>query len=137
VIGELHPNVCDAFDVPEGSVVFEIALAPLFAAMPGRPAVSELPRYPAVFIDLAVVVDGSVPAAQVEEAIVTAGRPELASVRLFDVYRGSQVPEGKKSLAFALELRDPARTLTDEDQNAVRERIVTLLRERMGAGLRA
>jgi phenylalanyl-tRNA synthetase beta chain len=137
VIGELHPNVCDAFDVPEGSVVFELALAPLLAAMPGRPTVSELPRYPAVFIDLAVVVDESVPAAQVEEAIVTAGRPELASVRLFDVYRGSQVSDGKKSLAFALELRDPARTLTDEDQAAVRERIVTLLRERMGAGLRA
>jgi phenylalanyl-tRNA synthetase beta chain len=137
VLGELHPEVCDAFSVPEGTVAFEVALAPVLAQTPGRPTVTELPRYPAVFIDLAVVVDEGVPASQIEDIIVAAGRPELASARLFDVYRGSQVPDGKKSLAFAIELRDPTRTLKDEDETAVRERIVAQLKERTGAGLRA
>jgi phenylalanyl-tRNA synthetase beta chain len=136
VIGQLHRTVCEEFNVPEGTVAFELALAPVFAAMPGRPTVEELPRFPAVLIDVAVVVDESVPAVQVEQLIKRAGTPELSSVRLFDLYRGSQVPEGRKSLAFALELRDPTRTLTDDDAVSVRNRIVAMLEQQMGAGLR-
>ena len=137
VLGELHPQVCEAFDVPTGAVAFEMALAPVFAAMPGRETVTELPRFPAVFLDLALVVDESVHASALEEVIREAGAPELASVRLFDLYRGEQVPVGKKSLAFSLELRDPSRTLTEDDEVGVRERIVKLLEERTGAKLRA
>ena len=137
ILGELHPDVCDRFDVPEGSVAFEIALAPVYAAMPPRPTVDELPRFPAILIDLALVVDDGVPAWEIERLIRTAGEPEVTSVRLFDLYRGSQVPAGKKSLAFALELREPSRTLTDEDAVRVRNRIMESLGRQMGAALRA
>lgn len=136
VIGEIHPDVCDAFEVPPGAVAFELALAPVLAALPDRVRAVAPPRFPAVLIDLAVVVDESVPAESVRSVIREAGAPELVSARLFDVYQGDQVPDGRKSLAFALELRDPERTLTDEDAVAVRDRILPALRERTGADLR-
>ena len=135
-IGELHPDVCARYDVPKKTVAFELALLPLWAALPERVKVEELSRYPAVFIDLALVVDDELPAETVESLIRRAGEPELQSVTLFDVYRGEQVPEGKKSLAYALELRSHERTLTDADSERVEERILGALRERTGAELR-
>jgi phenylalanyl-tRNA synthetase beta chain len=137
ILGEVHPDVCDAFDVPGGTVAFEMAWAWIVAVLPGRPVADVLPRYPAVLIDLAVVVDAAQLSAQVEEAIRSAGSPETTSVRLFDIYSGPQVPEGKKSLAYALELRVPDRTLTESDATDVRGRIVRELESRFGAKLRA
>jgi phenylalanyl-tRNA synthetase beta chain len=137
VIGELHPEVCDRFDVPEGSVAFEIALASVLEAIPPRSKGSEISRFPSVFIDLALIVDESVPADRLEGIIGGSGAPEVIGVRLFDQYRGEQIPAGKKSLAFALELHDLTRTLTDEDANRVRDRVVEALRGETGAELRA
>jgi phenylalanyl-tRNA synthetase beta chain len=129
-LGELHPDVCERFAVPDGTVAFELDLRALFAELPGRPRVADLPRFPSLYIDLAVVVDESAAAGDVQQTITSAGAPELASVRLFDVYRGEQVGSDKKSLAFALELRSAERTLSDPDADAVRARIVeALLRE--------
>jgi phenylalanyl-tRNA synthetase beta chain len=136
-IGEIHPRVCERWDVPEGTVAFEIALAPVLAALPERAKVAELPRFPGVYLDLAVVVDGSVKADEVSSVIEEAGAPELVDVRLFDVYRGEQVPAGKKSLAYALELRVADRTLTDAEAGEVRDRIVKVLTDRTGAEPRA
>ena len=135
-MGELHPHVCERFDVPEGTVAFEIAFAGLLAASQGRAKVEELSRYPAVYIDIAVVVDEGVGAGTVEDLIRRAGAPEVTSARLFDVYAGEQVPEGKRSLAFALELRSHERTLSDADADRVRVRILGALQERTGAELR-
>ena len=84
-----------------------------------------------------MIVDESIPASRLESIIRSAGEPEVASVRLFDQYRGEQIPEGKKSLAFALELHDPTKTLTDEEALTVRDRVVDALREATGAELRA
>jgi phenylalanyl-tRNA synthetase beta chain len=125
VLGELHPDVCADWDVAEGTVAFELALGPLVAALPGQIRAPELPKYPGTFIDVAVVVDESVPASRVEAIIRRAGEPEVVTVRLFDLYRGEQVDAGKKSLAYALELRSAERTLTDEDALAVRDRIIS------------
>ena len=135
-IGELHPRVCERFAVPEGTVAFEVAFAGLLAASHGRVKVEELSRFPAVYIDIAVVVGEGVGAGKVQDVIRRAGAPEVTSVQLFDVYAGEQVPEGKKSLAFALELRSHERTLSDEDAERVRDRILEALRERTGAELR-
>ncbi|HEX2294264.1 MAG TPA: phenylalanine--tRNA ligase subunit beta [Actinomycetota bacterium] len=135
--GEVHPDVCDRFDVPEGTVAFELSLAPVVAALPERVKAGELPKFPPLLIDLAVVVDEGVPARTVTEIVRAEGAPEVASARLFDLYRGDQIAEGKKSLAFALEIRAGDRTLTDEEALAVRDRIVAALGERVGAELRA
>jgi phenylalanyl-tRNA synthetase beta chain len=137
ILGELHPDVCERFEIAPGTVAFEIALAPVFSAMSGRVRAEELSRFPAVYIDLAFVVDKELSAGHVEDLIGRAGAPEVRSVRLFDVYSGEQIPEGKKSLAYALELRADDRTLTDADAEVVTKRIVTALEERTGAQLRA
>ena len=136
VFGEVHPAVCERFDVPERTIVFEIGLGTMFSSLPDRAKVEELSRFPAVYRDVALVVDERIDAARIEDIIRRAGQPELESVRLFDVYRGEQVPQGKKSLAYALNLRSPERTLTDQDADSVRTRILTALAERTGAQLR-
>jgi phenylalanyl-tRNA synthetase beta chain len=137
MLGEVHPTVCERYGAPERTVAFEIMLAPVLAALPGRPEVEELPRFPSVYLDLAIVVDEMVTAERVGELIEKSGAPEVVSVTLFDVYRGDQVEAGKKSLAYGLELRVGDRTLTDQDAQRVRDRILVVLRERTGAELRA
>ncbi|MGH2753413.1 MAG: phenylalanine--tRNA ligase subunit beta [Actinomycetota bacterium] len=137
VLGELHPDVCERFDIPEGSIALEVALAPILASIPERAKAQEISRFPSVFMDLAVIVDEDVAAGDVEDILRTGGAPEVVGVRLFDHYRGEQIPAGKKSLAFALELHDLARTLTDEDAGRVRDRLVVTLAERVGGELRA
>jgi phenylalanyl-tRNA synthetase beta chain len=136
-LGELHPDVCERFDVPDGTTVAELALGPMMAAVPPRASAEELPRFPPIYIDIAVVVAEPVAAGDVLAAIQRAGAPEVSSVRLFDLYQGDQIPNGSKSLAYALELRDPNKTLTDDEADGVRERIVAELASRFGATLRA
>ncbi|MQB00282.1 MAG: phenylalanine--tRNA ligase subunit beta [Actinobacteria bacterium] len=136
-IGELHPDVCARFEAPSGTTVAEIALGPVLASVPPRPRAGEVPRYPPIYIDIAVVVPEDVPAGHVLSFVRSTGSPEVTSVRLFDLYRGEQIAAGNKSLAYALELRDPDKTLTDEEAGAVRDRIVAELASRFGATLRA
>ena len=135
-VGELHPDVCDRFDIPEETLALELTLGAVLASVPERRAVEELPRFPPIYMDLAVVVDDSTAASAVEQTILGAASSDLTSIRLFDVYSGDQVPMGKKSLAFALELRAPDRTLTDDDAVRIRERIMDALESDMNATLR-
>ena len=135
--GELDPRLCDRLGVPEGTITFELSVASLASQLSGRIAASEIPRLPATYIDMAVVVGADIPVEKVEEVVRTAGAPEVVSVRLFDLYEGDQVPAGKKSVAFSLEMRAPDKTVTDEAAMVVRDRIVTALAERVGAELRA
>ena len=93
--------------------------------------------YPAVKQDLAFAVDESVVAGDLIAAARKAAGPELRELRVFDVYRGEQVGEGKKSIAFAAAFQSPERTLSDEEAAGIRERIVTALAEQFGAELRA
>ncbi len=137
VVGEVHPDVCARFEVPEGTVVLEVALSRILAAMPGTAKAIEPPRFPSAFMDIAVVVDDNIPAGAVGKLIEAAGAPELVSQRLFDIYKGDQVGERRKSLAYALELRSDEATLTDDQTTAVRDRIVNALAERLGAELRS
>ncbi len=138
VLGELHPAVRRAFDLPEGrAAVAELQLAPLAAAAGARHAMNPLSSFPAVKEDLAVLVDESITAEQVETAIRQAGGSLLRAVTLFDVYRGKQVPAGKKSLAYALTFQADDKTLKDTDVEKVRRRIVARLGQTVGAELRA
>jgi len=86
--------------------------------------------------DLAFVVPEDVPAGELVEAAREAAGPELREMRAFDVYRGTQVGEGRKSIAYAVSFQSPERTLSDEDAAALRERIATALEKRFGAELR-
>jgi phenylalanyl-tRNA synthetase beta chain len=131
-IGELHP------DLLEGSWgVFELDLETLFAAVPERRVYEDVITYPAVRQDLAFVVDEDVLAGDLIDAAREAAGPELREARVFDVYRGGQIPPGKKSVALHVAFQSPERTLSDADAHALRERIVAALAERFEAELRA
>jgi phenylalanyl-tRNA synthetase beta chain len=119
---ELHPAVAEALELPRRVVVGEVGVIPLFAAaMEGR---AEPPvRFPAVARDVALVVPADTAATDVEQRLRAAAGPLLAELELFDVYRGDQIPPGTVSLAYSLALRDPERTLTDEDADAVMDAI--------------
>jgi phenylalanyl-tRNA synthetase beta chain len=131
-VGELHPSLL------EGAWgAFELDLPALFALVPERLVYEDVITYPAVRQDLAFVVDEDVPAGDLIAAAREAAGPELREMRVFDVYRGGQIPDGKKSIAFSVAFQSPERTLSDEDGRALRERIVAALAERFGAELRA
>jgi phenylalanyl-tRNA synthetase beta chain len=133
--GELHPKVVEALGLPKGTVAMELDLDAL-PLIERRPAVRVSP-YPPVLLDVALVVDDSVPAAEVAAALRAGGSDLLEDLNLFDVYRGEQVGEGKQSLAYALRFRAPDRTLTIEEATAARDAAVASAADRHGATLRA
>jgi phenylalanyl-tRNA synthetase beta chain len=135
-VGELHPSVTETFDLEGRAVALELDLEPVLAFDLPRRA-RPLPRFPAVNRDLGVVVAEDVPAAELLRAIREAGSELLESAKAFDEYRGSQVPDGRKSVAFALTFRRPDRTLTDAEVDRQLDAIRKALSERHGATFRA
>jgi phenylalanyl-tRNA synthetase beta chain len=129
-LGEIHPLVCRQWDL-EGAAGFEVDLAPLVAASAiGEETYEDVISYPAVHQDIAVVVDEDVPAAEVRAAVLDGGGELLRSARVFDLYRGEQLGEGRKSLALRLSFRAADRTLTDEEvadrRGAIEEAVRTI-----------
>jgi len=134
--GELHPRVVEAMALPPRTSAMELRLDDLLDAAPAEvkaPAISPFP--PATF-DLALVVAAATPAAAVAAAVRDGVGPLLEELRLFDVYAGGQVGAGRKSLAFAVRLRAPDRTLTAEDVAAARDSAVAEAAQRCDAILR-
>jgi phenylalanyl-tRNA synthetase beta chain len=134
-VGEVHPLVCRAWDVPAGAA-FEVGLAALVAASPAwEEEFEDLTTHPAVRQDLAVVVEDSVPGAEVRAAVLAGGGELLRSAEVFDLYQGEQLGDGRKSLALRLEFRAADRTLTDEEVAGLRDSIAAKLGE-IGGTLR-
>ncbi len=137
-LGELHPQVREAFSLPGGRVAAaELNLEALLGLVPSSWYVTPVSAYPAVLQDLAVVVDEIVPAATVQGVIRNAGGFLLQEVQLFDVYQGDPVPAGKKSLAFGLTFQAPDKTLSDRIVAGQVKRIVGRLQSELGAELRS
>ena len=135
-VGEIHPLVCRDWDL-DGAAGFEVDLAELVAASPvGDETYEDVITYPAVNQDVAVVIDDSVPAADVRAAVLEGGGELLRSADVFDLYRGEQVGEGRKSLALRLTFRAADRTLTDEEV-AERRAAIEAAVEKVGGSLRA
>ncbi|MBE9375430.1 phenylalanine--tRNA ligase subunit beta [Saccharopolyspora sp. HNM0983] len=132
--GELHPKVVEALGLPKRTCAMELDLDALPITDP-RPA-PQVSSYPPVLMDVALVVDRDAAAADVVAAVRAGGGELLEDVRLFDVYAGEQLGEGKKSLALALRFRAPDRTLKQEEATAARDAAVQLAADRLGATLR-
>ncbi len=132
--GELHPAVVSAFELPKRTSVMELDLD----ALPLPPVVQaqRISSFPPALIDVALVLDAAVPAAQVEAALASGAGELLESVSLFDLYVSEQLGEGKKSLAYKLTFRAPDRTLTTEETLAARDAAVTAVAAQFGATLR-
>jgi len=114
-MGELHPDVAEALELEGRPIYAELDLTALLAVVDriGVPQARPLPRFPSVARDIAMLVDEAVAAGDVAGCLEQAGGGLVEEVRLFDLYRGAQIPPGKKSLAFRVIYRDPADTLTD------------------------
>jgi len=137
VLGEVHPDVAEAFDIDEPRVCLaEVDLDVLLAAARTVERYRPVSRMPVLKEDLAVIVPDAIPGDAVERTIREAGGDLLVDVLLFDVYRGAQVGEGNVSLAFSLSFQSPDRTLTSEETAELRQRIVRRLEEEHGARLR-
>lgn len=140
VFGEVHPRVAAAFDLSGRVLLAELDLEPAIAAVAAhRGVLRALPptsRFPATENDFAVVVDEAVPAADVRAVLVQAVGTLGTDVRLFDVYRGDQIPAGKKSLTFSVTMQAPDRALTDIEVSKVRARVEGALQKRLKAALR-
>jgi phenylalanyl-tRNA synthetase beta chain len=135
-LGELHPLVAREWDL-DAATLFEIDLGRALSHADVAPQYVDLVSFPALSQDISVTLPDDVPAADVVAVVREAGGSLLADARIFDLYRGDQVGEGRKSLALALSFRAPDRTLTDEDVAPLRERIVAALHGRVGGELRA
>jgi phenylalanyl-tRNA synthetase beta chain len=142
--GELHPRVISACRLAPRTSAMELDLSVIERAAALVPPVQapEISAYPVATQDVALVVDESVPASQVESALVAGaaevgGDIRLEQVRLFDVYAGEQIGAGRKSLAYTLRFRAPDRTLTDDEVTAAREAAVAEAGRRAGAVLRS
>jgi phenylalanyl-tRNA synthetase beta chain len=131
LFGEVHPR-----ELEGAWGAFELDLADLFAEARDPVVYRDVITYPAVRQDIAVAVAEEVPVGDLVAAAREAADPELREVRVFDVYRGEQVGEGRKSVAFSVAYQSDERTLSDEDAARLRDAIVRALAERFGAELR-
>ena len=138
-VGEIHPLSCQAFDVECRVAAFELDIAQLLACASEKRPYVDVPTYPGVEMDLAIVVDDDVTAERIEQCIASAGKKgPFESVRLFDVYRDERrVGPGKKSMAFRISYRANDRTLTSEEVEKAHERIVAKVTKATGGEVRS
>lgn len=135
-IGQIHPKVAQNYGIDAECYVAEIDFATLFAHRGAEKSYVPLPKFPAVTRDLALLCAEELPVASIEKVIRKNGGRLLERVELFDVYRGKQIQEGKKSVAYALTLRDKEKTLGDEDIDRVMKKIMKGLETELGVTLR-
>ena len=135
VFGEVHPAVAKNYDIDTRVYVAEIKLDVLYGINKRKVTYKPLPKFPAVERDFAMLCDKDIPVGDLEKAIVSGGGRLLEKVELFDVYQGSQIPEGKKSVAYSVWLRSSEGTLTDAQIEDASTKIISKL-EKLGAELR-
>ena len=135
-IGQIHPLVAQNYDIDGEVYCAEINFTKLFDLRLPEATYTPLPKYPTVNRDLSILCDEAVTVADAVDVITASAGKLLRDVKLFDIYRGIGIPEGKKSMAFSLELRADDRTLTDSDSETVMSKVLSALSEKLGASLR-
>ncbi len=137
-VGELHPDVADELELIGRVIYAELDVQAIAASYEGLgpPQARDLPKFPAVTRDIAMLVRDEFTAGEIAEALRDASRGLAESVRLFDLYRGDQIPAGHRSLAFRVTYRDPSGTLTDKQVDKVHEGLAKLTRDRFEATIR-
>lgn len=133
-VGALHPTVSNQLDLPQPVFVFELKLAAVMQR--AIPHFEDIPKFPSIKRDLAVVVDEGIDAQTVSACIQAASTAMVTNLKLFDVYQGKGIDSGRKSLAFSLTLQDKERTLTDQDVDVAIDEILSSLNRELGATLR-
>lgn len=136
ILGEIHPSVAKKFDLGARAYVAEIDLDALYKTEKEKTVYKPLPRFPSVARDFALICDVELPVGDMENAIAKGAGKLLENIKLFDVYTGSQIPDGKKSVAFNITLRSSEGTLSQEEIDRVTRKVIKNL-ELLGAALRS
>jgi phenylalanyl-tRNA synthetase beta chain len=134
IVGDIHPKVTQAFELSNTIYLIEIDLEKLLTQVTGTREYQPIPRFPSVTRDIALVVDEQVNYGSVEEIIQSF--PLVTKVTLFDLYRGEQIAEGKKSFAIRIIYQSPKHTLTDEEVDKTQEQMLAKLHQELSATLR-
>ena len=133
-LGELHPQIVKALNLPSTILLFELETSAAFTCKPLQ--FNKISRFPTVRRDMAIVIDERVPVAVLQENVTVSASGLLSELRIFDIYRGPGVETGRKSIALGLILQDSSRTLTDVDADAVVAAVVARLRDVLSATIR-
>ena len=136
-LGGLHPDLQERFEFRQPVIVFEICLDDLAVHIKKKPVYKPIPKNPPSYRDIAIILPETITYGETEKIIRETGGELLSEVNIFDLYRGGQIPQGKKSMAFSLVFRGHGRTLTDEEVDKVRLDIISELNRRLGAELRS
>ncbi|HEY8892801.1 MAG TPA: phenylalanine--tRNA ligase subunit beta [Clostridium sp.] len=136
VVGEIHPAVSENYELEPRCYIAELNLDVLYKYADLNKKYKPLPKFPAVTRDIALIVDDSILVQDIEDVIVKQGGNIVESTKLFDVYKGTQIEDGKKSIAYAIVYRRIDKTLTDDEVNKVHEKILRSLEHKLGAQLR-
>jgi len=135
-VGEIHPTVSENYEVEPRCYIAELNLDILYKNANLNKKYKALPKFPAVTRDIALLVEDAILVQDIEDIIVKQGGNIVESAKLFDVYKGSQIAEGKKNVAYAIVYRHEDKTLKDEEVNKVHEKILRSLEHKLGAELR-
>ena len=136
VMGQIHPAVAANYGVDAEFYCAELSFEALYAVKGGLPVYQPLPKFPSVTRDIAVVCDAAIPVGDLNDCIMAAGGKYLKGCALFDVYQGSHIAEGKKSVAFSLTMRSDEQTLTDEHAEETIKNVLTALEKEYSAVMR-
>ncbi len=131
VVGQIHPDVAARFDIDQDVYLFDVVLDDLEPSAGVQRKMTQVPRFPSVEQDLSLIVDDDMPAGRLQQAIEATAL--VRSAHVFDVYRGEQVPPGKKSVAFSVSYQSNDHTLTDDDVAKAQRKIIERLRREFGA----
>ena len=135
-LGEVHPEVLMNYDIPKRAYLLEANITKIVKYSKANKKYVEVPKFPAVERDIAMIVDESVEVGQIEKIITKKSKKLLESVKLFDIYRDDKIGEGKKSVAYSLIFRDKNKTLSDDEINTIMNNVITELEKNLGAELR-
>ena len=136
-LGEVHPRTMDQYEIPGKAYLFEMDFQEMVKWMQEKRQWMPLPKFPAVYRDLSLVIDDGVEVGRVIMAIQDLHHPLIDDINLFDVYRGAPIPTGKKGISYRIRYQSNERTLTDEEVNQHHEKVIARLREVFQAELRA
>lgn len=136
ILGEIHPSAADKLDLKQPAYVFEIDIDKIINLRQGQKTFKQIPCYPSIIRDIAIIIDNKVSFKELSDAIISMDIKLVEDVKVFDVYYGKNIPEGKKSAALRLIYRSDERTLTDDDANTMHNNVVDKLIKKFGAEIR-
>ena len=136
IVGEIHPDIIERFDIPKHVYICELDFDEIVSLSELDKHFKPLPKYPSIERDMALLVDRNIMASEIEDIIREKGGNLIESIKLFDVYEGKQIPEGKKSIAYSIIYRSNSRTLKDDEVNKVHDSIIKSVESNLGAQLR-